>query len=98
MRHSASPAIRPEAPKRSFVDSSPYVGVEPDCQGPGIVGIVRAFIADRLRRVSVSLVRRCPRCARHSIYKERSYHYACNRCGHRFNGFQIGPIRVAVRR
>jgi phage FluMu protein Com len=48
------------------------------------------------KRGCVSLRRRCPRCRSLSVFKEHRHHYVCDQCHHRFVGFRLGFIRVAV--
>ena len=48
-----------------------------------------------LRRLYVSLVRRCPKCRSRSVLKETKRFYHCTECRHEFTGIRIGVLRFA---
>ena len=48
-----------------------------------------------VRRLHVSLVRRCPKCQSRDVAKEASHSYSCCQCGQVFTGFRIGVFRFA---
>ncbi|HKB10559.1 MAG TPA: PilZ domain-containing protein [Vicinamibacterales bacterium] len=45
--------------------------------------------------LSMSLVRRCPRCRSRAVAKEGNRRYLCTACLCRFQGFRVGFIRFA---
>ena len=49
-----------------------------------------------LRRLSLSLRRRCPECGSPDVSKEFDHRYACDQCGVQFAGFRLGPVRVSL--
>jgi PilZ domain-containing protein len=49
----------------------------------------------RKRRLSISLVRCCPRCGSRAVAKEANRQYLCTACLYRFRGFRVGFIRFA---
>jgi DNA-directed RNA polymerase subunit RPC12/RpoP len=48
-----------------------------------------------LRRLYVSLVRRCPKCRSRSVLKDTKRSYRCTECRHEFTGIRIGVLRFA---
>ena len=48
-----------------------------------------------VRRLHVSLVRRCPKCQSRDVAKKASRSYSCGQCGQVFTGFRIGVFRFA---
>lgn len=63
--------------------------------GRGIERRLRSSV-QRLRRLSLSLRRRCPECGSVEVAKEISHRYACEQCGLEFAGFRLGPLRVSL--
>ena len=48
-----------------------------------------------VRRLHVSMVRRCPQCNSRDVAKEGRRSYSCCQCGRVFTGFRVGFLRVS---
>ena len=48
-----------------------------------------------VRRLHVSLVRRCPKCNSRDVAKEGRRNYSCCQCGRVFTGFRVGFLRFS---
>jgi hypothetical protein len=49
----------------------------------------------RRRHLLVSLERRCPSCHGRPVSKVRRMQYFCDKCRLEFDGFRVGPLRIA---
>jgi ribosomal protein S27AE len=50
---------------------------------------------DEVRRLRVTLTRRCPKCRSHDVAKDGPRSYSCGQCGRVFTGFRVGFVRFA---
>jgi hypothetical protein len=74
---------------------APVKSVKPVARALPSRGMRKQPVIRRLRRLSLSIRRRCPECRSVDVMKNGRHRYTCKQCGREFSGLRFGPLRLA---